>query len=219
MTVHDWRHRQANPPITTKAKQKHALDKHGRVVVRDPKAVRGIVVHQTACVFGQRKDQPDRYHRAFGVACHALAFNDGVVVLPNPLPWLVWHGNGFNDESLGLEIEGRYPGLVGHPETLASTPETPVTEAVVESARLALRTLVTLGRAEGMPIELIWAHRQSSPTRRSDPGEALWRALVVDYAVPVLGLAVEPERILRTRKGEPGRPIPEMWGGRHGTPY
>jgi len=214
VTVLDWRSRQANPPISTRAKQKHALDRAGRVVVRDPKAIRGIVLHQTACVFGKRKDQPDRYHRAFGVACHALAFNDGTVVLPNPLPWLVWHGNGFNDYSLGIEVEGRFPGLAGDPKTLASEPETPVSDEVITSGRLAIKTLVDLGRAEGMPIQLIWAHRQSSPTRRSDPGEALWRALVVDYAVPVLGLSVEPEAVLRSRKGEPGRPIPEAWGGK-----
>jgi hypothetical protein len=57
-----------------------------------------------------------------------------------------------------------------------------------------------------MPIEYIHAHRQSSGTRRSDPGEELWQKVVLEFAVPVLGLKTEPSRVLKD-----GRPIPESW--------
>ena len=57
-----------------------------------------------------------------------------------------------------------------------------------------------------MPIEFIWAHRQSSASRRSDPGQSLWQEVVLAYAVPVLGLKTQPARIW----GD-GRPIPVEW--------
>ena len=211
----DLRSEQPNPPDL--AKQKHALRRVAlngrsvqRVVERDPATIDGIVIHQTACVFGKRRGQPSRHHRALGVACHALAFNDGTAVLANPLRWLVWHGNGFNSRSLGLEIEGRFPGLVGKPSTLAAEPETPVTALLLDTARDALRWLVEEGRSEGMPLRYVWAHRQSSPTRRSDPGEALWLALLPTFAE--LGLEVQPALVLNSKSGA-GRPIPEAWGG------
>lgn len=208
----DLRGEQPNPPLL--AKQKHALTGRGpraRVVERDPKAVDGIVLHQTACVFGKGR-HPTRYHRALGVACHALAFNDGTAVLANPLRWLVWHGNGFNDRSLGLEVEGRFPGLVGDPRTLSAAPETPVTPEVLRGAKDALAWLLEAGRAEGMPIRYLWAHRQSSPTRRSDPGQGLWVPLA-EYAVRELGLELQPSLVLKNRKGEAGRAVPSAWGG------
>lgn len=212
MTVLDWRDRQKNPPDLIRGQQKHALDRGGKVVERNPAEIRGIVLHQSACVFGAKKGDPDRYHRAFGVACHALTFNDGTVVLPNPLKWLVWHGNGFNDTTLGVEVEGRFPGLVGRLDTLAGPPpETPLTPAMVAGAREAVRVLVELGRAEGMPLTHIYAHRQSNPSRRSDPGQALWQAVVVEYAIPTLGLATEPGRVLQNREGQRGRAIPASW--------
>ncbi len=205
----DLRPLQPNPPDLSK--QKHALrGDPKRVVERDPSTITAVMLHQTACVFGKRKDQPSRHHRALGVACHALAFNDGVSVLANPLTWLVWHGNGANEESLGLEIEGRFPGLIGNSGTLAASPETPVTPLLIATAADTLAWLVEEGRAAGMPLRYVWAHRQTSPSRRSDPGEALWQALM-----PVareLGLTPQPEMTMAALKGD-GRPIPEAWGG------
>jgi hypothetical protein len=48
--------------------------------------------------------------------------------------------------------------------------------------------------------------------RRSDPGEALWKAVALDYAVAVLGLETQ-----NTRTWGDGNPIPAAWGG--SAPY
>lgn len=206
----DWRARQPNPPPLVRGRRKHLLVR-GRVFERDPADVDSITVHQTACVFGARPGR-DRHERAFGVACHALAFADGAAVLPNPLRWHVHHGNGLNPRALGLEIEGRFPGLIGNPRTLANrrSIETPITDTLIAAAIEALTALVTLGRAEGMPIRYVHAHRQSSPSRRSDPGEEIWRRVVLEHGVRVLGLETQPALVLEARKG-PGRPIPLEW--------
>ena len=217
-TVLDWRDRQLNPPSLVRGKRKHEVV-NGKVRVRRAKDIDGIVLHQTACTFGPSDDAERRNERAFGVACHALAFRDGTVVLPNPLRWMVWHGNGFNERSLGVEVEGLLPGLMDDPKTAPredyqstwnGKPDD-VTYRLVRTAREAVRQLVELGREEGMPIQYIWAHRQSSGTRRSDPGEELWRKVVLQYAVQVLGLKTEPALLLPSKSSGKGRPIPKAW--------
>lgn len=216
--VFDWRHRQPNPPAPVRGVRKHRLSR-GKVVERDPRRVDGIVLHQTACTFGPGDDPQRRHERALNVACHATAFRDGCVVLANPFPWTVNHGHAFNDRSLGLEVEGLYPGLEDDPHTIpdeakrttwGGRPDV-VTELVVAAMRRALRELVERGRAEGMPIRYIWAHRQSSGKRRSDPGQTLWRRGVLEYAVPVLGLETQPGLFLPSRAGGAGRAVPKSW--------
>jgi N-acetyl-anhydromuramyl-L-alanine amidase AmpD len=216
--VLDWRARQPNPPPLVRGERKHRLVSK-RVFERDPRTIDGIVLHQTACTFGPVDNEQKRHERAFGVACHALAFRDMHVVLPNPLPWLVWHGNGLNDRSLGVEAEGRLPGRRDDPSTapredLESTwggsPDD-VTEALVAATRRAIRELCErMFEEHGQTLKYVWAHRQSSGTRRSDPGEELWSRVVLEYAVKVLGLKCEPALALPSKSG-PGRPIPKVW--------
>lgn len=217
--VLDWRKLQSNPPPLVRGKRKHKVV-NGRVLERDMSKVDGIVLHQTACTFGPVDNALKRHQRAFGVACHALAFRDMTVVLPNPLPWLVWHGNGFNDRSLGIEAEGRLAGRSDDPTTapqedLESTwggPPDDVTEQLAAATRRAIRELCERTYAEhGVTLKYIWAHRQSSGDRRSDPGEELWKRAVLEYAVPVLGLRCEPSLALPSKSSGRGRPIPKQW--------
>ncbi len=212
----DLRSQQPDPPPLYRGKRKHKLYR-GKVVQRDPKKVTGVTIHQTACIFGPLKDPIARHRRALGVACHALSFGiDRTVVLANPLRSYVWHGNGFNAYELGLEVEGHFSGLLDDPRTTprredietmwnGKTP-TQMTADILETACEALRILVELGRLEGMPIEYVHAHRQSSGTRRADPGEGIWRDLILGFAVPVLNLKTQPRRAIGT-----GRPIPRTW--------
>jgi len=202
----------------------------GRPFVRLPQAIEGVVLHQTAVRFGVSAAQlraagGDRAlalaRRGLGVACHAAAFMgapDGshppLVVGAAPLRWHVNHGNGANASSLGLEVDGLYAGVEGDPRTVwGGKPPTPHHESTIDVARAALRWLVEEGRAEGMPIRYLWAHRQSSATRRSDPGEWLWRE-VAGWARDELGLEWQPERVW----GD-GRPLPAAWGVPGGARY
>ncbi len=151
-----------------------------------------------------------------------MAFRDGTVVLPNPFTWLVWHGNGLNERSLGLECEGLLPGLRDDPSTVPQEdlqttwngkPDD-VTKVLVKTCQEALVQLVTLAKEEDIHIRYIWAHRQSSGMRRADPGQELWERVVLDFAVPKLGLVTEPALWLPAKvKGKPanGRPIPTKW--------
>lgn len=193
----------------------HALDRKGRVIVRDPKTIDTVCMHQTACVFGPLADPPTRHRRALKIASHATAFNDGVAVLQTPVRWYVNGGGRWNKRAVHLEGEGHFPGVpddptTPHREDIASVwGNKPTTwdDAIRDTMMEALCWLVEEARAEGCPIEWIVAHRQSAKTRRSDPGHDVWRDIVLGYAVPVLGLKTRPSIVL----GD-GRPIPKLWG-------
>lgn len=211
----DLRDQQPNPPPKYGGVNKHRIVR-GKVDVRDPKKVDSITVHQTACVFGKSSKYPTRHHRALEVACHALAFRDGVVALPNPLSWYVYHGNGLNSRSLGLEIEGSYVGQPDDPTTPVredlqshwgdEAKITKLDDLTIETARTALYVLMEEAHKWGADIKYIHAHRQSSQSRRSDPGYEIWQEVVLEYAVKRLGLQTQPHMTLDT-----GRPIPLVW--------
>jgi len=192
--------------------------RHGGVpVVRDPAQVTGITIHQTAAKYGVVPYQIQAAggdaelalaRRSLRVACHVMAFHKGFIAWPNNLEDYVYHGNGFNAFELGLEIDGNYPGAEGG-KTWNNKKPTKVTPEVIRSACAAIELMVVEGREMGMPIEYIHAHRQSSNTRRDDPGEELWRTVVLGYAVPILGLKTEPARTIGK-----GQPVPRDWDPR-----
>lgn len=177
----------------------------GKTVKRDPKTVTGITLHQTACVYGPASDPDKAHRRAIGIPAHAVAFRDGTVVIPAPASWYLYTSNGLNSFTLGLEIEGIYPGYPGA-KVWGSNPATPFTPLVRDTAREALKYLLGAGRAAGMPIEYLYAHRQSNGQKPSDPGYEIWQQVVLEYGVSVLGLKTRNEYTV-----DDGKPIPKDW--------
>lgn len=187
----------------------------------------GVMLHQTAVEYGVSAAQlraagGDRAlalaRRALGIGAHVTLFRSRedhppLVVLGAPLAWLVWHGNRANDATIGLEVEGRYEGVEGRAGTLWSPPGSRVTPTAptpqdVAGWRDGLRYVVELARAEGHPTEWLVSHRQSSATRRSDPGSWLWQTLA---------LWAEGEGLLELDRGRTwadGRTIPVEWDPR-----
>jgi hypothetical protein len=185
-----------------------------RTFVRDLKSVIGVTIHQTACVFGPLDDPPKRHRRALGVPAHVVAFRDGVYAQTAPLSWYLYHGNDLSARTLGLECEGHFPGLLDDPTTPRREDEdsiwsgadaTPLLPAHIACFRAALRHLVENGRALGMPIEFIWAHRQANKDRRSDPGQGVW-VEVAEFGVRELGLTARYADVF-----DDGKPVPREW--------
>jgi hypothetical protein len=208
--LYDLRGEQTDPPAMAR---KFKL-RGGSVVKRNPASVNAITVHQTAVEYGVAAYQIKAAggdsdlalaRRSLAVACHVMAYRRGFISWPNPLEWYVYHGNGFNSRALGIEIDGNYSGVKGGP-TWNGKPATTPTPELIRAACAGIELLVREGRAAGMPIKYIHAHRQSSETRRSDPGEELWQAVVIDFAVPVLGLETQPDLVVGS-----GRAIPKEW--------
>lgn len=202
--------------------------RRGQVVELDPSKVDAITIHQTAVEFGL--DRHGRMLRAAGgnrelalarrslnTACHALAFRGGFFATPTPLLWYVQHANRLNATTLCLEVDGRYAGCPDNPRTIPRREDlestwggepSELTADTIRAACAALQWLVDEGRALGMDIRKVYAHRQSSRSRRSDPGWSIWEHVVEGYAIPVLGLEPDYDFTIGS-----GRPIPAVWSG------
>jgi len=218
-TVIDLRSEQIDPYPRSK---RHA----GKTVQRDPAVIDLFVQQKTAYEINAgphliREAKGDKAlalaRRALKIPAHAVGLRTGDVVLGHRLRSYLWGAGVFNTRALHLEMDGIYSGLLDDPRTVPREDlltmwkrrePTPLTDLTVESGRLALRTLLEQSLEDNMKIRYILAHRQSARMRRSDPGEALWKALAENYAIPDLGLIP-----FRDMKWKLGRTIPSAWGG------
>lgn len=195
---------------------------NGKAVHTKPKT--GLMLHQTAVEFGVTKNQIRAANgdtdlalarRALNISTPVTIFTTPdmrvLLVLSAPFTWHMNHGNGANGETLGVEIAGRFEGLLGDRSTLwcpdgrGTCVPTRVTDEVVQGWRAAIVHVVELARTEGHPLVDLFAHRQSSETRRSDPGEFLWEQVAIPVADEV-GLKIHPNRVWGS-----GRRLPEQW--------
>ncbi len=188
----------------------------GRLAIREPLTVDALCLHQTAVRFGASsaavaKAKGDkvlaRHRRALNVHAHVTAFDDGTFVAAYPLRAYVWHGNGANARSIGLEVEGLYNGIPGGSGVEPS-------DLTIETAREACTWIVEAAKAEGCTIRYVVAHRQYAASRRADPGWAIWQRVAMEHCEKVLGLALLPDLTDRD-----GRPIPRMWDRRQTDGY
>lgn len=191
--------------------------RHGRLIRRDPKTITGITLHQSDCNFqvtdlwrqrarrehiagitGTDVEDTAKHLRAlYSSAAHIFVMGCGHIVQVCPLDWYDNSADGLNASTISIEIEGKFPGLMG---------EEIMSPDLLVASMDALRHIVTTGREAGMPLWWIYAHRQSNRKRRPDPGEEIWRRIVTGYAVPTLGLEARPGFHVGT-----GRPIPVEW--------
>lgn len=187
----------------------------GSLVLRDPATIDTICLHQMAVTMGARTadvqlergdKRRGRWRRALGVHAHVSTFIDNAVVPAYPLTAYVWHGNGANERSIGLEIEGLYNGRPGGSD---SEP----TDLTIATAREAVQWIVAAAASEGITIRRLVAHRQYSASRRADPGWRLWREVAL-WAESELELALDP-----THAQDGGYPIPQSWDPRQSAPY
>lgn len=147
--------------------------------VRPWTAITGITLHQTACVLG------DRAARWATIGAHVGVTRDGRVIQMHDFTNVIWHGNGFNASTVGIECDGTYEGIEGDLSTFwrpasdpTRQPQTPTPE-LVEAARAAIRWIVAEVARHGGRVSRLVAHRQASADRRSDPGSALWQAVAM----------------------------------------
>src|SRR5690606_22013803 len=181
---------------TAPARIPRSLVVDGRTVMRDPATVDGVCIHQMGVTLGVG---PARLRAAGGdadlaqmlrardIPAHASAFIEGWVVAPHPLRAYLHHAGRLNATTLGLEVEGLYDGRATGSRRPADT--------TIDAARAALRWLVETGRSEGMPIRYVYAHRQSSRSRRADPGAWLWREVAL-WGVDELELETRPDYVI-----------------------
>lgn len=179
--------------------------------------VTGICLHQTACRMGEREQRYDN------IGAHFVVTRAGKRLRMHDLTRRIVSANGFNARCVSIEVDGLYAGVEGDLSTAWDDKSTPqreqpdsLTLASIESTKSVIRWIVHEVAAHGGKVTALVAHRQSSSTRRSDPGQAIWQSIALpmmdelDLSDGGIGFAV-------TYPGKPsanGMPIPEAWDSR-----
>jgi len=172
---------------------------------REWATITGITLHQTATELGV---VPTRYKN---VRCHLAVPKNGRVVLVNGLNQIVYHGNAFNSHTVGIEIDGHFEGVEGDPKTYWRPKQQPnrrplvVTPEQVEATKKAIEWVLATVHTHGGKIQNIFAHRQSSKSRPSDPGSRVWNEIGL-WAQRVYGLTDGGDKYCLG-----GYPIPKEW--------
>jgi hypothetical protein len=177
--------------------------------------VTGICLHQTACVLGER---PERWDT---VGCHVGITRGGKVIWLHDFDHVVAHGNAWNAQTVGVEIDGLYAGVQGDEDTVWDDPSTATREQGMDltpeaalAARYAIGWICRRVAEHFGKVTALVAHRQSSKSRRNDPGSEAWTRVALPMHAE-LGLS----------DGGPGfeiggYPIPEEWDpSRKGIKY
>lgn len=201
---------------------------HGSApLMRDPSTIDTIVVHQTGIEFGVsehaiKKNKGDKAlalaTRALDVASHVMSFRSGFFVASHPLLAYLNSSGVLNARSCAIEIEGNYSGLEDDLETLAREDlktiwkgqPTELTDKTIEASKEAIRFLVKEGKSIGINFKQIATHRQSSESRRADPGEAIYKKIILPIAEE-LNLKIT---INSFRKN--ARTVPKNWDEQNG---
>jgi N-acetyl-anhydromuramyl-L-alanine amidase AmpD len=171
--------------------------------------VRGITLHQTACNMGERIERYDT------IGAHFAVLRSGRVLRMCDLDRIVYHGHGWNNQCVGIEVDGLYAGLEGDIRTVWDDPTTPfreqpqkVTPEAMESTRQLVRWIVAEVAAHGGKVAILGAHRQAVDSRRNDPGEAIWKQVALPLHAE-LGLSDGGPGF--KLPGSTGYAVPEAW--------
>jgi len=203
MKLFDMSGKHVNPPVD---RNHYRIDrKTGKVLVRKKEQIDSIVLHQTACDFvaGHALLKKAKYDaiqamilRAMRVHCHYVVLEGGDVVQVCPDLWYVYHANCLNSRSIGIEIEGLYSGVGSG-------------ELAFDVRDAAIRMIGHI--KENFPqIKYLFAHRQSSGSRRADPGEEIWGSVALQ-AEREIDIKTMP-----TFRCGTGRPVPIEWDRKNG---
>lgn len=178
---------------------------------REWSKVTGWCLHQTAC---RLSSSPD-IARCDKVGAHFVVYPDGRVFWLHDLNRLIVHGNGWNTQTIGIEIDGLFAGVEDDASTVWDDPSTAWHEkagSVTPAAIEATKQLIRWGTAEVVKhagrMTKIVAHRQASMDRRNDPGSKVWQ----EIALPLSAELHMDDGGVGFKLG--GYPIPEAWDPR-----
>lgn len=165
-----------------------------------------IVLHQTACLLPTTASwRPVPIHIGIPRSSGYL----GKFFVLHPLTAYLYHANSLNSRSIGLEFEGNFTGLEGDKNTWWSPGGGPhrLEQGQIEGGRASIDWIVREAMAGGGRIKRICAHRQSSSSRRGDPGEEIWKAIGL-WAIQTHKLSDGGDFKVGT-----GAPLPDQWTG------
>jgi hypothetical protein len=174
--------------------------------------IRGITIHQCGILM------PENGRGWRRLNAHVGFTQLGKWVLVNDFTDMIWHGQGLSKHTIGLEFSGNYCGIDGDLKTLWRGGGGPheFNLAMHLAANDAFQFIVDEFEENNRRIECINAHRQSSATRRADPGSELWQNVAMVWAKRLGLKSYDGGESYCLKKG---KPIPKEWNGDYKTKY
>lgn len=173
--------------------------------IRDWKKINGITLHQTGC------RMPTDFEKWHKLNAHYGVTSGGVAVCVNDPTMMIWHAQKLSHRTIGIEIAGNYPGIQGVEKTLwkGGGPAHELTEEMIRATMEIITDIANKFVDLGKKKLYIYGHRQSSLTRRADPGSEIWQqiALRAEKEIEIC----ETRGAFHTKKG---RTIPNAWDDR-----
>ncbi len=174
--------------------------------------IKGWCLHQTACLLSHSQDLA----RCDDIGAHWVVYPDGRKLHLHDPNRIIIHGNGWNNATVGIEIDGLFAGVEGDPKTVWDDPSTAkhepagtVTPQQIEAVKAIIRAELQEIRSHGGAPTLLVAHRQSSASRRHDPGSKVWK----EIALPLMTELGLDDGGPGYKLGQ-GAPIPAEWDAR-----
>ena len=134
-------------PKPTIIDRRHAASRKHDFGPRSWNRVTGWCLHQTACHLGASRDLA----RCDNVGAHFVVYQDGRIFWLHDLERLVDHGNAWNSQTIGIEIDGLFAGLEDNPATVWDDPSTPYHEKAMSLTEVqadAVKALIRGGTGE-----------------------------------------------------------------------
>lgn len=198
MNIYDLRQEQTNPAP-------RSFVKNGKTVERDNVKIDSIVLHQTGIVYGVNEKQ---LRESDGIPQWALARRflatpyhfiicpeQEMLVYHSPPTYYLQHANTLNSRSIGVSIHGKY--------TFEDTGQ--LNQKSRKIIRDALDHIMEILHTYDIYPEFVFAHRQSSAMRPSDPGEEIYK-VCVNHLISRHNLLVQYEH-----RENGGKSIPDSW--------
>jgi hypothetical protein len=167
--------------------------------------ITGVCIHQTGCRMPIASSKWRNLNAHYGIT------SAGQVVEANAPTDFIWHAQQISRRTIGIEIAGNFEGVQGDPSTLwkGGGPAAELSLEMIAAADRLFEYLADLFQRNGREWRHVYAHRQSSGSRRADPGSEIWQKIGLVWC-DRLGI---DDSEYTTGKG---RPIPVAWDEEHG---
>lgn len=139
--------------------------------------INGVTLHQTGCEMPQHPNGWGRVNAHIGIT------QEGRTILINEFTDMIWHAQGLSKTTIGIEIEGNFPGVRGDMRTLWKGGGGPHFFNIAMKMALdeCFELLCTEFDRNNAAWESVHAHRQSSRSRRADPGSEIWQTIAMPW--------------------------------------
>lgn len=168
--------------------------------------ITGVTLHQTGCAMGYT---PAQWHR---LNAHIGLSQRGEIILVNSPETHITHAQGLSQSTIGIEIEGNYPGQINNHKTLWRPGGGPhhLTTAMLARRSDLFQIINMWFTSKNLKWQRIYAHRQAYEGRVHDPGEEIWKKIAIPWMRKLEQINDEFEYTTLETFGS-GKPIPKHW--------